>query len=190
VGYGDGALAVIDPSSRKRIADIALHGHPEGFQLDPDGDRIFVNVPDAGEIAVLSRAAGRQAAKWPTGSLRDNYAMALDPANDRAIVAFRRPARLQAYDTHSGNASSGSELCADADDLFVDARRHRIYVICGEGYVDTLDASSDAYIRIGRFATSAGSRTGLFFPELDRLFVAVRATHAEPAAVWVLRPGP
>lgn len=190
VGYGEGALAVIDPITRKRIADIALGGHPESFQLDPDGDRIFVNVPDAGEIAVLSRATGRQVAEWPTGRLRDNYAMLLDAANGRVIDAFRRPARLQAYDMRTGGATSGSELCADADDLFTDASRHRIYVICGDGYVDALDASSDAYTRIGRFATSAGSRTGLFVPELDRLYVAVRASQSEPATIWVLRPRP
>jgi hypothetical protein len=72
--------------------------------------------------------------------------------------------------------------------VFVDAKRHRVYVICGQGVVDTLDSSSGAYSRIGRFDTSGGSRTGLFVPDLDRLFVAIRAAHGEAAAVWVLRP--
>src|SRR6266481_4954295 len=34
VGYGKGALAVIDPASRTKITDIRLKGHPEGFQID------------------------------------------------------------------------------------------------------------------------------------------------------------
>ena len=54
-----------------------------------------------------------------------------------------------------------------ANDVFVDARRHRAYVVCGEGYVDVLDASGDAFSRIARIPTSARSRTGLFVPELD-----------------------
>jgi len=34
VGYGSGALAVIDTDTRAKIADIRLKGHPESFQLD------------------------------------------------------------------------------------------------------------------------------------------------------------
>ena len=65
VGYGSGALAVIDATSRKKIADIRLKAHPEGFQIDRLGQRIIVNVPDAHEIAVIDsigtsrRKAGR-----------------------------------------------------------------------------------------------------------------------------------
>src|SRR4051812_25858675 len=59
VGYGSGGLAVIDPVRRSRIADIALPAHPEGFQIDPDTKRVFVNVPDAGRIAVVDWMTGR-----------------------------------------------------------------------------------------------------------------------------------
>jgi YVTN family beta-propeller protein len=194
VGYGDGALAVIDSATRKRIADIPLKGHPESFQLDPAGDRIFVNVPDAGHIAVVSREAKRSVTTWATGSLRANYPLALDAEPGRVISVFRHPAYLQAYESGTGRALNGTGVCGDSDDVFVDTKRRRVYVICGEGVVDTLDASSGrepgSYRRIGRFTTSGGSRTGLFVPELDRLFVAIRAAHGEAAAVWVLRPSP
>jgi len=190
VGYGDGALAIIDPATRKRIADIPLKGHPESFQLDPGGDDIFVNVPDAGHIAVVSREKKQQVATWPAGSLHANYPLALDTENGHVFAVFRRPARLQAYEMRTGRALSGSEVCGDSDDVFIDAKRHRIYVICGQGVVDTIDASSDTYARVGRFTTSGGSRTGLFVPDLDRLFVAIRAAQSEAAAVWVLHPNP
>jgi DNA-binding beta-propeller fold protein YncE len=188
VGYGDGALAVIDPATRKRIADIPLQGHPESFQLDAAGDRVFVNIPDAGQIAVVSRQSNRVTTTWPTGGLRANYPVAIDMEQARLVSVFRHPAHLQAYEMSTGRALTGSDVCSDSDDVFVDAKRHRVYVICGQGVVDTLDSSSGAYSRIGRFDTSGGSRTGLFVPDLDRLFVAIRAAHGEAAAVWVLRP--
>ena len=62
VGYGKGGLAVIDPASRRKIADMPLDGHPESFQFDETGQRIFVNVPDASQIAGLDAASGRQVA--------------------------------------------------------------------------------------------------------------------------------
>jgi YVTN family beta-propeller protein len=190
VGYGKGALAVIDPATRKRIADIRLKGHPEGFQLDPAGMNIYVNVPDAREIAVVARDLLRQSESWPTGSLRANYPVTLDDSKSEVIAIFRRPARLERFQAHTGKRLTGADVCADSDDVFVDSGRHRLYVICGEGAVDSFDISDEEYVRLGRFPTSGGSRTGLYVLELDRLLVAIRASGGEPAAVWVLRPGP
>ncbi|MBV8850534.1 MAG: hypothetical protein JOZ16_13230, partial [Methylobacteriaceae bacterium] len=42
VGYGRGALAIIDPSRRAKVADITLPAHPESFQLTASGEQIFV----------------------------------------------------------------------------------------------------------------------------------------------------
>src|SRR5207244_13102935 len=53
VGYGDGALAILDSAGRKKLGDIKLPAHPESFQLEAGGPRIFVNVPVAKEIAVI-----------------------------------------------------------------------------------------------------------------------------------------
>src|SRR6266568_4412234 len=65
VGYGSGALAVIDPATNGKIADISLQAHPESFQLARSDRRIFVNVPKAREIAVVDRFAGKQTVSWP-----------------------------------------------------------------------------------------------------------------------------
>jgi YVTN family beta-propeller protein len=190
VGYGSGALAIIDATTRLKLADIALQGHPESYQLDPSGDLIFVNVPDAEQIAVVSRTSGRQVATWSTSKLRANYPLALDPARSRVISIFRRPARLEAFEMRSGQRVNGSDVCGDSDDVFVDSKRNRVYVICGEGYVDTFDSSRGTYTRVARLTISSGSRTGLFVPELDRLLIAIRASRGEDAAIWVLRPSP
>ncbi len=45
VGYGNGALGIINATSGKRIGDIELEGHPESFQIENPGARIFVNIP-------------------------------------------------------------------------------------------------------------------------------------------------
>jgi YVTN family beta-propeller protein len=73
VGYGKGALAVIDPTSRTKVADIRLKAHPEGFQIDEDGARAFVNVPDAREIAVIDLLMGEVAGTMPTQGHRAKF---------------------------------------------------------------------------------------------------------------------
>jgi len=190
VGYGGGAIAVIDANSRKRIADISLKGHPESFQLEATGQRIFVNVPDAGLIQVASREAGKPIASWSTEKLRANYPMAYDASEKHLLVVFRQPARLEAFDTNTGNRLGGVDACADADDIFTDPKRGRVYVVCGAGTVDTYASDGNAFSRAAQFATTRGSRTGLFLPAIDRLVVAVRGSSTGAAAIWVLRPIP
>jgi hypothetical protein len=56
--------------------------------------------------------------------------------------------------------------------------------------VDVFEPRGDGYERLAQMPTVSGARTALFVPELDRLFVAVRASWSEPAAVWVFRPPP
>ena len=92
--------------------------------------------------------------------------------------------------TTNGSVIADLDTWGDADDLFIDARRHRVYVICGAGTVDVFEDNAGAYQRIGQVGTAPGARTGLFVPELDRLFVAVRAAGPELAAIWVFKPAP
>jgi len=190
VGYGNGALAVIDPVSRKKIADIPLKAHPESFQLEPTGQRVFVNVPDAGQIAVIDRTTNRQTATWSTQHLRENFPLAIDEAHERVLVMFRDPARLGVFRIADGHRLSAVDSCADADDVFVDAKRSRAYVSCGDGFIDVFSARDGGYVRTAHLPTAAGARTALFAPTLDRLLLAVRATARESAAIWIFRPNP
>jgi YVTN family beta-propeller protein len=187
VGYGKGAFAVIDPASRTKTADLRLKGHPEGFQID--GTQVFVNVPDAGDIEIVDLATEANRS-LPTGDLRSNFPMAIDRDAHRVLVVFRSPPTLMALSSQDGRLAAKLETCGDADDVFVDAKRRRAYVSCGEGAVDVLEQREAGYGRLARVPSVSGARTSLFVPELDRLYVAVRAQPNEPAAVWVYRPAP
>jgi DNA-binding beta-propeller fold protein YncE len=187
VGYGRGALALIDPATRTRVADIPLAGHPEGFQIDDTGTRVFVNVPTARAIEVVDLAT-RAGRFLPTRGAGANFPMAIDRDAHRVLVVFRRPPILMALSSRGGQVLAKLATCRDADDVFVDAKRHRVYVSCGEGVVDVLAQEADGYRRLARVPTVSGARTSLFAPERGRLFVAVRARGNTPAAIWVFRP--
>jgi hypothetical protein len=189
VGYGSGALAVIDPATNGKIADIPLQAHPESFQLARSDRRIFVNVPKAREIAVVDRFAGKQTVSWPIDN-SSNFPMALDESSGRVFVAFRNPPQFSVFSVRDGSAIASVGACGDTDDLFFDAKRQRVYLSCGDGYVDVFEAQGDAYRRLAHIPTISGARTALFVPELDRLFAAARANPGEPAALWVFRPIP
>jgi hypothetical protein len=190
VGHGEGALAVIDASNHEKIASASLKAHPESFQLDGKGDRIFVNVPNNGTIEVIDRTSGQQIGSWAIAGRGANFAMALDHARDHVLVAFRRPAELGVFSAADGKLIAAVPTCGDVDDIFVDAKRDRMYVSCGEGFLDVLTADKSAYRQIAHIATAAGARTSLFVPELDRLLLAVPASSKAVATIWIFRPLP
>jgi DNA-binding beta-propeller fold protein YncE len=186
VGYGAGAFGTIDPATRKVVASTPLPAHPEGFQLA--GSRAFVNLPDAGRIAVADLAAGRVVATWPNRGRRLNFPLAIDPKSGEIAVVYRLPARLVTLDPATGAERQALETCGDSDDLFFDARRARLYVACGGGQVDVFQRGAAGLTRIARIPTRPGARTALFDPEGDRLYVAARANGGREAAILVFLP--
>jgi hypothetical protein len=186
VGYGSGALAIIDAASNSMLGSVPLKAHPESFQLDPATSDVFVNLPDERVVAVIDRTTGQQRYNWAMPH-RGNFAMALDNEKGHVLIVFRDPAKLAAIAKQSGRLTSEADTCGDVDDLFVDAKRQRIYISCGEGFIDVRDARDPAYPRLARVAAVSGARTSFFIPESDRLVLAVRAQAGAPAAIWVYR---
>jgi DNA-binding beta-propeller fold protein YncE len=170
---GTGALGILD-SSGKLIREIVVDAHPESFQLEKTGTRVFVNVPDKQEVQVADFGKGTFLARWPTTVAKTCFPMALDEAHHRPFIGCRAPARLLVVDTESGQTVASPEIVGDTDDLFYDPARSRIYVIGGQGFIDVLQQKDpDHYERIARYATPPGTRTGLFVPEWGKLFAAV-----------------
>jgi hypothetical protein len=69
-----------------------LAAHPEAFELAEGADRIFVNVPDAGGIAVIDRRAGKQVASSALQGAHANFPMILDSTGARLFAVYRKPA--------------------------------------------------------------------------------------------------
>jgi DNA-binding beta-propeller fold protein YncE len=188
VGHGIGALRVIDGVTGETKGDIALAGHPESFQLEANGPRIFVNVPSARHVAVVNRASGVVTATWGIGGAEANFPMALDESHERLFVGTRLPPLLLVYDTRSGNIVASEEIGRDADDLFYDPARKRLYVICGEGRIDVLrQQDADHYAFESTVPTAPYARTGLFVPEHRRLYVAAPAVNGAMARLLVFQ---
>ena len=188
VGYGSGALGEIDDQGNK-AGEIKLDAHPESFQLEKDGPRIYVNLPKSRKIAVLDRETRAIIATWPIGMALANYPMALDQADHRLFVMTRFPARLLVFDANTGKTIQRLPAVGDCDDVFYDQTRKRIYASGGEGGISVFDQQDpDHYKESARIITVKGARTGFFSPDLDRLFLALRRQGAQTAAILVFAP--
>jgi DNA-binding beta-propeller fold protein YncE len=192
IGYGEddaGAIAVIDAKTNKRLDDVKVGAHPESFQLEFSGPRVFVNLPDTKEVAVVNRKT-HEVRKWQM-TLGGNFPMALDEADHRIFVATRSPARLVVLDADSGHMVATLPSVQDADDLYFDAERKRIYVPGGEGYISVFQQRDpDHYDLIVKIQTAVGARTAGYFGKMgkkgfDRLYLAVPARAGRQAEIQI-----
>jgi len=184
VGFGSGGIAVVNAPDGKQIGSIKLSAHPEAFELEKSGKRIFVNVPDSRHVAVIDRDKGEVAATWKTDLAFGNFPMALDEANHRLFIGCRFPSKLVVLNTDSGDVVAKIDLSGDSDDVFYDKKRHRIYAICGAGKIDIIEqANVNTYKALSKVNTAEGARTGLFVPERNILFVAVPHRGSQQAEI-------
>jgi DNA-binding beta-propeller fold protein YncE len=174
VGFGTGGIAILNAPDGKEIGSIKLSAHPEAFELEKNGHRIFVNVPNSRDVAVIDRDKREVINKWKTDLAFGNFPMAIDETDHRLFIGCRLPSKLVVLNTDSGDVVTKIDISGDPDDVFYDAKRHRIYAICGAGKIDVLEQiDPKTYKTLTKVDTAEGARTGLFVPERDTLFVAV-----------------
>jgi DNA-binding beta-propeller fold protein YncE len=182
-----GGLYVVDPAAGKRVGQVTIDGHPESFQLETAGPRMFANLPGLlrSQVVAADRKSMTGVDHWPTQECGGNYPMALDETASRLFLGCRRPARLAMVDTRSGAFVTSIAIVGDTDDLFYDEARRRVYVIGGDGFVDVIARDGDSVKLMGRVSTRGGARTGLWVASQSRLYVAVPERGRESAEIRV-----
>ena len=190
VGYGDGAdagIAILDGTTGDLIATIKLPGHPESFQLESNGGRIYVNIPSAGDIVdVLDRSARKILATWKLDDARGNFPMALDEADHRLLVVCRAPAETLVMDTESGKIVARIPSVTSADDAWYDAANKRTYVSGGGGFVTVIGQQDPNHYReTAQVKTADGARTSLLVPELHRFYLGVWGRGSAPEELQI-----
>jgi hypothetical protein len=174
VGYGAGALGVIDAETLKIVGDIPLTVHPESFQLETDGNCIFVNLPGAKEVAVIDREKRSVIGHWPLVDAAANFPMALDETNHRLLIACRKPAKMLVFETGTGKQMTSVNIVGDCDDLFLDKQKKCVYASGGLGSISILaQKSADTYTPLTAVDTAPGARTAFLLQDEGLLFVAV-----------------
>jgi DNA-binding beta-propeller fold protein YncE len=190
-GYGNGGnggIAIIDALKYSKINDIQLSGHPESFQLEKNGNRIFVNVPTSNDVEIIDIKENSVVNKWKLADAEHNFPMALDEKNKLVFIGCRKPPEMLVYDAGTGKELTRFEIGGDADDIFYEEAKKMLLVSCGEGILETIKQDSkESYRLIQELITSPGARTSLYVSQTATLYLAVTNRSTEAASVWVYR---
>lgn len=181
---GTGGLGFLDADG-KRLGDVVIDAHPESFQIEKAGSRLYVNVPEKKEVEVIDVVKRSVLARWPVAE-ENNFPMALDEAHHRLFVASWKPSQLVVFDTQTGKKIAAGEIAGPSDDLFYDSQRAWIYVLTSQGFLEVFrQKDPDHYERIASYPTPPHTQTGLFVPEWGKLFAAVPKQGEQDAEVRV-----
>src|ERR1035437_4456171 len=180
-------LSVVDTTSDQKLADIKIDGDTlEAMALETSGDRLYLNNPAKNEVEVIDRKTNKLIAAWPVKLGKSNATMALDESGHRLFVGCRS-GQIVVYDTMTGKELQALPIGPRADDLMFDAATQRIYATSGgAGEVDVYKENDpDHYRSLGKVRSAPGAKTGLFVPQLGRLYVAAPPQGTVPGKVYV-----
>jgi DNA-binding beta-propeller fold protein YncE len=179
VGYGAGAIAIVDAATMQRLPqEFKLGSHPESFQFERKGPRIFVNLPDQESIGVIDRRTGT-VTKWNVKGATTNHALAFDETSRRLFSAALQPGKLWVIDSDSGRIVASLGIVLGVDDIWFDMDRKRILASGHAGFVSVIrQIDPDHYELIANVPTAVGGGTSFYFKSRtsEGLYVAVPNT--------------
>jgi 4-phytase/acid phosphatase len=183
-------VAIVNTVDFSLLSNVPLATHPEGLAVDPDSGRVFVNVADVGEVAVIDSATRKITAHWKLTKAADNVPIAFDVEHNLLYVACRTPGTLIAFDANTGKEIANLPTADGADDLFYDSALGRVYVISGAGEVDAYQTDAAKNLRaLAVLHTAASAKTALFVPSKHLLYVGVPGVGQHVAEVRVYSAG-
>ena len=190
VGHGGAAnpakIAVVDTIRFSIVASLSVATHPEALEIDAHERRVFANIAESNEVAVIDLASRAITAQWKLSRAGDNVPLAYDVARHLLYVGCRTPGTLIALDAATGKEVAVAPAAEGVDDLFYDAALSRVYLISGAGEVDSYQVGRDKSLRrLGTLLTAAGAKTGLLVPAQNLLYVGIPGAGVQSAQIRV-----
>jgi YVTN family beta-propeller protein len=169
-GHSNNAT-VIDASSAREIATVALPGRPE-FAVSDGTGRIFVNLEDKGQIAVIDVAKGSVQATWSLAPCVEPTGIAMDTARHRLFSVCHNE-HLIVTDSGTGKRVAELPIGKHVDAAAFDPATSLVFSSNGDSAdVSVISAATaDEYIMRGSLTTSAGSKTMALDAASHRLYV-------------------
>jgi DNA-binding beta-propeller fold protein YncE len=192
VAHAENSLGVIDARTFALKADIKLPGTAEGFQMEAKRPRIYLNTPSPSMMVVIDTDKNKVIEKYEVKMAGGGHPLALDEANQRVYVGCRKEPMIVVLDTETGKEITAVPIPEGIDDLFVDAKRKRLYASCGDGSLVVLkQVDANRIETLEKIQTVKGAKTCLFVPDSGRLYLAVpRQEGKDGPEVWVYQAKP
>jgi hypothetical protein len=192
---GDGGTLMsfkpdIDPTSGKIETPIELGGKPEFLASDGNG-RLYINLVDKDDVAVVDFKAGKVIAHWPVAPGGSPVGMSIDTKNHRLFIGCRKPQKLIVMSTNDGKILSDLPIGAGVDATKIDGGQ--AFASCRDGSLAVANETSPGKFEIVQTVkTPQGARTMGIDPTTHRIYLpTAEFEEPKPGATGrpVMKPG-
>jgi DNA-binding beta-propeller fold protein YncE len=167
-------LAAVNPDTGKVLASIEFKdNHVEAMTLEKGGSRLFINLAQTNQVAVVDRKSMKVLAMWPVPPAKQNAMVALDEPTHRLFVVARDPGMVIVMSSDDGKVITTAPAPLRADEVLYDAAAHRLYVPGGEGYIGVYDTSEPKKLKeIAKVPSAYGAKTAMLLADKKQMLVA------------------
>jgi YVTN family beta-propeller protein len=173
--------SVIDAKTFEPIGKVALGGKPE-FAVSDGHGRMYVNIEDKAELAVVDESALKVVATWPLESCEEPTGLAFDDAHHRLFSVCQNE-KLVVTDSKDGHRVASVAIGKGPDGAAFDASRGLVFSSNGAAGTLTIVHEDDPehFHVVDNLATQKSARTLTLDAKTHRLFLPAAEFGATPA---------
>jgi DNA-binding beta-propeller fold protein YncE len=161
------------------VATIALSGKPEFAAADPKAGRVYCNIEDKSEVAVIDTKTHKVVALWPIAPGEEAAGMAIDAVHHRLFLGCHNKLMVM-MDSTNGKVIASVPIGERTDANVFDAGTQFAFSSNGEGNVTVArEDAPDKLTVVQTLITERGARTMTLDPTTHKIYLA--SAKYEPA---------
>ncbi|WP_297510390.1 hypothetical protein [uncultured Caulobacter sp.] len=186
-----GDITLIDTKAARAVGSIPVGGALEFGAADGQG-RVFVNIEDKSEIAVIDMASRKVTARWTLAGCEEPSGLAY-AASAKLLISACANGMAKAVSAADGAVVATLKIGPKPDAAFFDAARNLAYIPSGgDGTLAVIAVRGPRDVAVvDTVKTQAGSRTGTLDPKTGRIYLpsARFDPPAKPGGRPTVQPG-
>jgi DNA-binding beta-propeller fold protein YncE len=169
-GRGQSAT-VIAADSGKVVATIPLGGKPEFAEADPAAGRVFDNLEDKSEVAVIDTQTHSVTNRWPIAPGEEASGIAIDLKNHRLFLGCGNKLMVM-MDSTDGKVLASAPIGQGVDGSAFDPGTQLAFASCGDGTTTIAkEEAPDKLTVVQTLATPRGARTMALDPVTHKIYL-------------------
>jgi hypothetical protein len=174
VSCGDAGVMVpiapdVDPKTGQAEAAVQLGGKPEFLVADGQG-KVFINLVDKDQVAVVDTKAMKVVTKWPTAPGGSPVGMSMDTEHRRLFVGCRKPQKLIVMSADDGKVLADLPIGAGVDATQFD--NGHVFASCRDGSLAIAQETAPGKFQIVQnLKTRPGAKTMTIDPTTHTAFL-------------------
>lgn len=174
------SATVVGVKSAKVAATIPLGGRPEFATVDSKADRVYDNLENKSEVAVIDTRSHQVVTHWPIAPGEEGSGMAIDVKHHRLFIGCHNKMMVMVDDTDGKVLASvpiGDGVDADA----FDPETQLAFASCGDGTTTIAkEEAPDKLTVVQTLMTERGARTMALDPATHKIYLATAKFGAQP----------